>query len=81
MTSGSDAHVLSELGEAPTVINAATCRPEDVIEAIRRGRCSPTRGLMRLSALREAIAWSVERRLRPSGPWLAAPLGDLRRGL
>jgi len=81
MTSGSDAHVLSELGEAPTVINAATCRPEDVIEAIRRGRCSPTRGLMRLSALREAIAWSVERRLRPSGPWLAAPLGDLKSGL
>jgi hypothetical protein len=36
---------------------------------------------MRLSALREAIAWSFERRLRPSGPWLAAPLGDLKRGL
>lgn len=64
MTSGSDAHVLSELGEAPTLVNSSSCSAEDIIESIRRGRCSPTKGYMRPSALKEAVAWSISRRLR-----------------
>ncbi len=64
MTSGSDAHVLSEVGEAPTKMAVDDCRPETVVEAIVKGLCRPTRGLMRPHAVLEALRWSAERRLR-----------------
>ncbi|MGC9072266.1 MAG: PHP domain-containing protein [Acidilobus sp.] len=63
MTSGSDAHVLSELGEAPTLIRLDDCSPEGVVEAIRKGLSEPTRGYMRPRALVDALEWSVLRRL------------------
>ncbi len=74
-TSGSDAHVLSELGRAPTLIKAEDCRPEYVVEAVRRGLCAPTRAMISPRAAVEAVLWSLERRLRPllarrSGPTL-----------
>lgn len=64
MTSGSDAHVLSEIGETPTVILIDDCRPELVVEAVRKGLCRPTRGFIAPRAAAEAVRWSVERRLR-----------------
>nr|WP_148217115.1 PHP domain-containing protein [Acidilobus saccharovorans] len=63
MTSGSDAHVISELGEAPTVVFAEGCTAEQIIEAIKKGMCRPTKGRMGFKALREAVEWSVGRRL------------------
>jgi predicted metal-dependent phosphoesterase TrpH len=66
MTSGSDAHVISEVGEAPTKVMAERCTPEHIVEAIRKGMCYPTRKGMGLRAIKEAASWSIMRRLKPS---------------
>lgn len=63
MTSGSDAHVLSELGEAPTKVLTGDCSPEGVAGGILKGLTRPTRGLMSMAAVKDALAWSVARRL------------------
>ncbi len=67
MTSGSDAHVIGELGRLPTAVLTGDCSAEGVIDAIRKGACSPSRGMIRLSTIMEALRWSLERRLRERG--------------
>jgi predicted metal-dependent phosphoesterase TrpH len=61
--SGSDAHVPSAVGETPSIVYSKTEKPEDVLEALRRGLVKPTVKLMSLRALVEDIAWSVYRRI------------------
>ena len=62
-TSGSDAHVLSELATSPLRLQEEPRTPEDFIEAVRRGRARPTYGVPSLRAIAEAAAWGVEKRL------------------
>ncbi len=61
--SGSDAHVPSAIGETPTIVYANPDKPEDVLEAIRKGRANPTIRLASLKSIIEDVAWSIFRRL------------------
>lgn len=64
ITSGSDAHVIEELGTLPTRILTGDCNAEGVVEAVQKGACVPSRGIMRPSAAVRALYWSVSRRLK-----------------
>ncbi len=66
-TSGSDAHVPSELCTSPVIVEAPES-PGDVVDAIRRGEARPTPGLAGLRAYAEALGWAVARRLLGSRP-------------
>ncbi|MEM1939204.1 MAG: PHP domain-containing protein [Acidilobaceae archaeon] len=61
--SGSDAHVASAVGVAPTIIYTDKLKSEDIIEAIRRGRVIPTIKGYNLKILVEDLAWSLFRRI------------------
>lgn len=61
--SGSDAHVPSALGLAPTKLNSDVVNVDDVLEAIRRGHVKPTISLPKLRSILEDIAWSLYRRV------------------
>ncbi|MCE4602988.1 MAG: PHP domain-containing protein [Desulfurococcales archaeon] len=62
-TSGSDAHVLSELGVAPVMLWDEPRKPVDVVEAIMKGRVRPTYGIPRVRAIVDAAVWGVRRRM------------------
>jgi len=64
VTSGSDAHVPSEVASSPVILPGRPGSPEDLIEWVRRGAVRPVYGLPRLRSIPEALAWAVERRLR-----------------
>ena len=61
--SGSDAHVPSAVGETPTIVYSRTEKPEDVLEAVRRGLTKPTVRIASLKSIVEDIAWSIYRRV------------------
>ncbi|MFZ8790134.1 MAG: PHP-associated domain-containing protein [Acidilobaceae archaeon] len=61
--SGSDAHVPSAVGETPTIVYSSTEKPEDVLEAIRRGLTRPVIKIASMKSIVEDIAWSVYRRI------------------
>ena len=60
--SGSDAHVPSAVGVSPTVLEHAE-KPEEVLEAMRKGLVKPKIGIPSLRTLLEDIAWSIYRRI------------------
>ncbi len=62
-TSGSDAHVLGELGVAPVRLWDEPRRPVDVVEAVMRGRVRPTYGIPGPRAIVEAAVWGARKRL------------------
>ncbi|MCE4623794.1 MAG: PHP domain-containing protein [Caldisphaeraceae archaeon] len=62
-TSGSDAHIIQELGTSPTIIEAEECDAETIISSIKKGRCRPTTRYMKLSTLYEVVKWSLHRRV------------------
>jgi predicted metal-dependent phosphoesterase TrpH len=70
-TSGSDAHVPRELCSSRMRLPGPEPEsPEDIVEAIVRGRAEPVPGLPGPLALAEAAAWGLMRRLgieRPPG--------------
>ena len=59
-TSGSDAHVTSMLGVAPTIVESEPDR-DSIIEAVRRGEVKPTYGLPTLRGVVDSLVWSLER--------------------
>ncbi len=62
-TSGSDAHVASMIGVAPSRVEDASS-PEAVVESIRRGLVEPSLGVPGPRALVDSLVWSVERRIK-----------------
>lgn len=63
-TSGSDAHVIEELGTAPILMEWAPSSVDDVLDAIRRGRVRPTYRLPGPRAYIAAASWAIRRRLK-----------------
>ena len=66
-TSGSDAHVLRELGVSPILLEEEPRGPVDVVEQIIRGRVRPTYGVPGVRAVVDAVVWGVEKRLSRGG--------------
>ncbi|MCX8196616.1 MAG: PHP domain-containing protein [Acidilobaceae archaeon] len=60
---GSDAHVPSAVGTAPTIVYAPSARPEDVLEAMRKGKVLPTLGIYSLPNLFRDAAWSIYKKV------------------
>ncbi len=61
--SGSDCHVPSALGVAPTLVEPVGGGVDGVVEAIVKGRVVPTVGFMGFRAVLEDLAWSIYRRV------------------
>ncbi|MCS7107547.1 MAG: PHP domain-containing protein [Acidilobaceae archaeon] len=61
--SGSDAHVPSAVGTAPSLVYASSASPEDVLEAMRKGKALPTLGIYSLPNLFRDAAWSIYRKI------------------
>ncbi|WP_062661369.1 PHP domain-containing protein [Aeropyrum camini] len=59
--SGSDAHVPSMVGVAPTLVEVDSDNAEGVVEAIARARTRPTIGFPGVRAIIENIGWSIYR--------------------
>lgn len=57
--SGSDCHIPSALGVAPTLVDSDGASVEGVVEAILKGRVIPTIGVMGLRAVLDDVAWSL----------------------
>jgi hypothetical protein len=51
------------VGETPTIVYSSTEKPEDVLEAIRRGLTRPVIKIASMKSIVEDIAWSVYRRI------------------
>jgi predicted metal-dependent phosphoesterase TrpH len=64
--SGSDAHVASMIGVAPTIVEGGS-DAESAVEAVLRGRVRPTYRLYGPRQLADNVLWSVERRLKRPG--------------
>ena len=62
-TSGSDAHVVHEIGVAPIVLESEPRSPEDVVEAVSTGMFKATHGIPGARALLAALSWGVRRRI------------------
>ncbi len=62
-TSGSDAHVLQELGTSPTKIESNECDLYSILDAIRKGKCEPTKSYMKISTMFNVLKWSIKRRI------------------
>ncbi|MGC9134558.1 PHP-associated domain-containing protein [Caldisphaera sp.] len=62
-TSGSDAHVLQELGTSPTKIESNECDLYSILDAIRKGKCAPTKSYMKISTIFNVLKWSIKRRI------------------
>jgi len=61
--SGSDAHVPSAIGDTPTIVYARSSKPEDILEALRRGYVRPTIKMFNMKAFIDDMAWSIYRRV------------------
>ena len=61
--SGSDAHVLPEIGSSPTILPEMPKTVSDVLEWISKGLVKPSYGLLPLKAIPYILAWSIVRRL------------------
>jgi len=66
MTSGSDAHVPSELCTSYTNVLVDKLDVEVIINSIREGKTKPHFGIEKLKPRLESIAWALERRLLKS---------------
>jgi predicted metal-dependent phosphoesterase TrpH len=62
-TSGSDAHILQELGTSPTEILADECELYNILDSIKKGKCNPTKHYMRLTTMFNVLKWSIKRRI------------------
>jgi len=62
-TSGSDAHVIHEIGIAPIVLESEPRSPEDVVEAIASGGFRAIHGIPGARALLAAFSWGLRRRV------------------
>ncbi|MDP8003182.1 MAG: PHP-associated domain-containing protein [Caldisphaera sp.] len=65
-TSGSDAHIIQELGTSPTIIESKNCDPESIIKSIKEGNCRPTIKYMNFSTIIKVIKWSISKRTHKS---------------
>jgi len=63
MTSGSDAHVPSEVCTAFSEVVLDDLSAEEVVRAIARNRVLPTFNIEGMRARLESLAWAIERRL------------------
>jgi predicted metal-dependent phosphoesterase TrpH len=63
LTSGSDAHVPSELCTSYSLIEISSFDVEEVIKSIRNGRIRPTFNIEGVRARLESLAWALERRV------------------
>ncbi|MCE4599041.1 MAG: PHP domain-containing protein [Desulfurococcales archaeon] len=61
--SGSDSHVISEVGVAPIELEWGPSSIDEVIDAIRRGRVKPSIAMPPIRAYIEAAAWAISRRM------------------
>ncbi|AFZ70534.1 putative metal-dependent phosphoesterase, PHP family [Caldisphaera lagunensis DSM 15908] len=63
-TSGSDAHIIQELGTSPTRLDTTDCDVYNIINSIRKGKCSPTINYMKISTIFNVLKWSINRRIK-----------------
>ena len=63
-TSGSDAHVIEELGAAPVLMEWIPSSVDEVLDAIRKGMVRPTYRLTGARGYIAAASWALKRRLK-----------------
>ncbi len=62
-TAGSDAHVKEELGSAVTLVESYDYSIESFLEAVRKGKVLPVKGIPSFKAILVHTAWGIKRRL------------------
>lgn len=67
MTSGSDAHVPSEVCTSYTGISIEALDVEEIVNSIKKGKTKPTFGIENFRSRLESVAWAIERKIsKPS---------------